>query len=81
MKILKIYWSKQPKDKVWIRVSKKVDKRAVVRNRVKRKIRAAISDTPLHSNVIISALPNIVNYSVEEIKTEVQKIIGRWCNR
>ena len=63
MTYFKIYKSQRPKDKVWIRVSKKVSKKAVVRNKVKRRIKQIVQiySYSIDPNYIISALPGIEN--------------------
>ena len=71
MRYLSMYLAKKPKNKVWIRVSKKVSKKAVVRNKVKRRIREAIRDLNLNPLLIISAKPNSVDATVKEFRREV----------
>lgn len=60
---------------MWIRVSKKVSKKATVRNKVKRRIREAIRGLDLDKRLIISAKPEIVNATLEDIKKDLQNVI------
>ena len=76
MRRIKIYKSDRPKDKVWVRVSKRVDKRAVVRNKIRRRIKEAIKEMVLDPQIVISANPNIVDASIEEIKKDITRARG-----
>ena len=76
--MIKIYKSRQSKNKVWIRVSKKVSKKAVVRNKVKRRIRAVLQEvnedlTPY----VISALPGADQIEFSELRQILLKRIKR----
>jgi len=55
--LIKIYQTRRPKDKVWIRVSKKVSKKAVTRNKIKRRIQAILREVDRDlTPYVISAL-------------------------
>lgn len=56
--MFKVITSKLNKDKVWIRVSKKVSKKAVDRNKLRRQIKEIVRNYPKDlSKYIISVMP------------------------
>lgn len=76
--MIKIYKSRKPKSKVWIRVSKKVSKKAVVRNKVKRRIRAILQEVNEDlTSYIISALPGADQIKFSELRQILLKCIKR----
>lgn len=81
-KYFKITKAKKPKDKVWIRISKKVSKKAVERNKLRRQVREMIKKSPRDlSMYIISVKPaakdksfkTLKSYLIREIYTKVRK--------
>ena len=78
MHLIKVYRTKRPKNKVWVRVSKKVSKKAVVRNQVKRRIRAVLSEVSKDlSPYVISALPGAEKITFTELKRTLLNHINR----
>ncbi|MCX6795899.1 MAG: ribonuclease P protein component, partial [Candidatus Falkowbacteria bacterium] len=68
-------------NRVNIIVSAKVSKNAVIRNKTKRQIREIIRTEMQRlvtgKDLIIIALPPIVNLTVQEIKLEIQKALQK----
>jgi len=62
-------------------ISKKIDKRATVRNRVKRLLRGAVRERlekiPDGFDIVFVVRPKIVGRSYEEINTEFDKILSK----
>ncbi len=78
MRYFKLYKTSAKKDKLWIRVSKKVSKRAVVRNKIKRRVRSILIDYDIDlSRYVLSVLPSVLELSFEQLKREIGKTI-RW---
>jgi len=63
--------------KIGIVVTKKVHKKAVDRNKLKRQIRNTINSLPLPSGkkIIISAFPTAANVKYENIKEEIGSLL------
>lgn len=78
--MIKIYRHKgKPKDKLWIRVSKKVSKRAVDRNRLRRQVKNAVRELTDRdmSAWIISVLPEALGQPYSVLKREISKRLPR----
>lgn len=64
-----------------ILAGKKVSKKAVVRNKIKRQLRGAMREYILDSkasiDVVVMPMPEIVNKSFKEIKEEVAKLFKK----
>ena len=62
-------------------ISKKIDKRAVVRNRIKRLLRQAVRENlekiPEGFDIVFVVRPNIVGKSYEEINIEFNKVLSK----
>ena len=69
---------KGEKGEVIISVSKKISKKAVVRNTIKRRVRAALRDLPANKKqgMMIIARPGSENIKGEELKRELKTLIG-----
>lgn len=76
MKYFRLIKANRPKNKVWVRVSKKVSKKAVVRNKLKRQVKEIIRtlDRDL-SPYIISVLPAAKGVEFTKLKTDLVKTI------
>ena len=56
-------------------VGQKVDKRAVVRNKIKRRLRSILSQIlPPHTGLVIIAKPSILGLSYQILKQKLTKI-------
>lgn len=72
--MFRITKSKLDKEKVWIRVSKKVSKSAVVRNKLRRQVREIIKDFPKDlSSYIISVLPYAKTAKFKKLESSLLK--------
>ena len=72
-KYLKLYKTSAKKDKLWIRVSKKVSKKAVVRNKIKRRVRSILKDYDVDlSKYVLSVLPISLELNFEQLKDEIE---------
>lgn len=72
----KIYKSQKPKSKVWVRVSRQVSKKAVVRNKIKRRLRQmADMYCNINPNYIISVLPGADQASYWDLMTDLSKTL------
>ncbi len=62
-------------------ISKKIDKRAVVRNKIKRLLRQAVRERlekiPEGFDIVLVVRPNIVGKSYEEISLEFDKVLSK----
>lgn len=62
-------------------ISKKIDKRATVRNRIKRLLRQAVRERlekiPNGFDIVFVVRPNIVGKSYEEINIEFNKVLSK----
>lgn len=62
-------------------ISKKIDKRAVVRNKIKRLLRQAVRENlekiPEGFDIVFVVRPSIVGKSYEEISLEFNKILSK----
>ena len=62
-------------------ISKKIDKRAVVRNRIKRLLREVVRENlekiPDGFDIVFIVRPNIVGKNYEEISIEFNKILSK----
>ena len=78
MNYFRIIRARHPKDKVWIRVSKKVSKRAVDRNKLKRQVREIIRpiDKDL-SPYIISVSPSTKGVDFNTLKAHLLRTIDK----
>ena len=67
--------------RVGVVVSRKVSKKAVERNQIKRRLRALVGDfLPLinsHYDLIITARPSILKKSYQEIAQDLKKLLQR----
>lgn len=74
----KIYKSQKPKSKIWIRVSKQVSKSAVVRNKVKRRLRdMAGMYMHIHPDYIISVLPGADKASYWDLMIDLKNTLQK----
>jgi len=74
MRYFKLYKTSTEKDKLWIRVSKKVSKKAVVRNKIKRRVKSILRDYDIDlSRYVLSVLPSALELSFEQLKREIGK--------
>lgn len=62
-------------------VSRKVDKKAVVRNKIKRRLRAILRENikywPLKRDIILIARPQIKEWSFSELKENLEQILRK----
>lgn len=78
MRYFKLFKTSDKKDKLWIRVSKRVSKKAVIRNKIKRRIKSILREYNIDlSKYILSVLPSALELSFEQLKREIGKTI-RW---
>lgn len=68
--------------RVAVVASKKLDKRAVVRNRAKRRVRELVKEELTHAadirfDILVTIQVSIEDVSVDTLRCEVQKLIGR----
>lgn len=79
------YRGKEKKDKLWIRVSKKVSKKAVDRNRLRRQIKAALRELTNQNlkKYIISVKKEVLGQPYAIIKEELAKALPkeRWTTQ
>lgn len=72
--MFKVFYKK--KDKLWIRVSKKVSKKAVIRNKLRRQVREIVrTEFPNRdmSDTIISVLPEAKDVPFAKLKENLLK--------
>lgn len=78
---LKTLPNDQKVNRIGFVVSKKIDKRAVIRNKVKRRLREAIkgflSQLKTGQDYIFIALPKIKDKGLEEIRTTIEKTLKK----
>jgi ribonuclease P protein component len=60
-------------------VSKKISKKAVVRNKIKRRIRHIAKDCLKRGKVIVIAQFDISQTPFEELKNDFEKIVNKTC--
>jgi ribonuclease P protein component len=79
--VLKIMKNGLDKNRFGFIVSQKVSKKAVVRNRIRRRLTEMVKDNikpeTIAQDVVFIALPGIDKKDFLEIKSEVQKIIDK----
>lgn len=76
MSDFRIYKSQKPKTKVWIRVSKKVSKKAVVRNKIRRQIKEVIRAYDIDTDYIIAANPSIRGKDFLDIRNNLLDLLA-----
>jgi len=79
--ILKFIPNKEEKSRIGFVCSKKVSRKAIVRNRTKRRMRAAVKELELAPgyDIVIFAKTNIKEKSFWEIKLLVKSLLQRAC--
>ena len=79
--LIKIAENKIESNRFGIVVSKKIDKRAVVRNKIKRQIRHCIKenekDIPTGKDMLIIVRPNIKDRQIKEICESVKQVFKK----
>ncbi|MCF7907191.1 ribonuclease P protein component [Patescibacteria group bacterium] len=62
-------------------VSRKVDKKAVIRNKIKRRLRAILRENinswPLQKDIVLIARPQIKELSFSELKKRLEQILRK----
>ncbi|QQS26953.1 ribonuclease P protein component [bacterium] len=80
---LKLHYVVNPRGtRVAVVVSKKVDKRAVIRNTAKRRVRELIREelkvlSLTQFDIIVTIQTSLINVSVSELRSEVRQLLGR----
>lgn len=81
---LKMHFLANPRGglRVAVVATKKLDKRAVVRNRAKRRVRELVKEelsnaADIRFDILVSIQVSIEDVSVDALRREVQKLIGR----
>lgn len=66
--------AEKPKDKIWVRVSKKVSKRAVDRNKLRRQVKEMLRELNIdYSQYVISVFPQALGKSYKALKKDLRK--------
>ncbi len=79
--LIKIAENKTESKRFGIIVSKRIDKRAVIRNKIKRQIRRCIEENennvPAGKDILMIVRPNIKDRQMEEICESIKKIFKK----
>ena len=79
--LIKIPDNKTESKRFGIVVSKRIDKRAVIRNKIKRQIRRCIEenekDVPVGKDILMIVRPNIKDRQIKEICESIKKLFKK----
>ena len=79
--VLKFIKNKQGESRIGFIVSKRVSKKAVLRNKAKRRLRAAVRELILHLkegyDIIIFSRASIIDAQFQEIKQDIEQAFKR----
>lgn len=79
--LIKIAQNKTESKRFAVIVSKKIDKRAVIRNKIKRQIRRCIEknekNVSMGKDILIIVRPNIKDRKIEEICESIEKVFKK----
>lgn len=76
---LRIYWRPAPTARFTVVVSKKTARLAITRNKMKRRVRAALESTPLPKTVEVVVFPKVATQSMPF--TEIQQELTGWVHK
>ncbi|MFH1308467.1 MAG: ribonuclease P protein component [Patescibacteria group bacterium] len=78
---LKVLKNKTQNSRFGFIVSKKVSKKAVIRNKIKRRLRSIVKNIDIKNgiDVIITTNPEIVEKTYQEIKLEMEDLFKKLC--